>query len=120
MTWLAVFFGGGLGALLRFGTGKIMEKAIPGTFPLATLISNCISCAVFVMFITLVQPKLREDQVWPAFFLTGLCGGYSTFSAFSYETVRLFKENMHLAAGLNIFLNLFCCGIIFWVFLKKI
>jgi len=75
-------------------------------FPFGTLLSN-VSAGFFIgliigadMMTNAVSPKMK------LFFVTGLLGGLSTFSAFSLETVSLFTAGRYMACGLNICLNL--------------
>lgn len=120
MSWLLVFIGGGIGSLFRFGTGKLVSQFLPGLrFPLATLISNFISCLIFAGVMLYILPKVKDDYSFRVLLITGICGGFSTFSAFSFETFELFRQQQYLIAGINILANLLLCLFVFWLMLKN-
>ena len=107
MNWLLVFLGGGFGSITRFGISLII-KQLGWAFPLATLISN-VAASFIIGVLTALTMKgiLSDDQkmLWA----TGFCGGFSTFSTFSNETVHLFQNGNMLMAALNISLSIFLC-----------
>jgi CrcB protein len=80
--------GGGLGSMLRLGM-NIMIKPIH-MFPIATFSVNCIGSFLIGIFAGLA---LRENQPgWHVFFATGICGGFTTFSAFSLEGLQMIQQ----------------------------
>lgn len=86
---LFVAAGGGLGAALRFSVYLIIKT---NHFPLSTLLINIIGSFVLGMVMAL---GLRSSSLTPAFKLflaTGLCGGFTTFSAFSFENIILIEQ----------------------------
>ena len=107
MNWFLVFIGGGLGSLLRFGL-SILLKNTAGTFPVSTLVSNV--TASFIIGILAgwgLKNSLSEEYKW--LLATGFCGGFSTFSTFSNETVQLFQNGNGLNAFINIFISIALC-----------
>jgi fluoride exporter len=97
--------GGALGSGTRYLLGAaIQERAGPG-FPLGTLIVNVTGSLLlgfllrFALGGAAVSPEVR------LFLTTGFCGGYTTFSTFSYETVRLFEDGDYRRAVLYIALS---------------
>jgi CrcB protein len=88
---LAVFIGGGLGSLVRFGISKLVISGFEKINPISTLISNLISTAIlaFVLFLII---KNQPSDFMKLFFITGFCGGFSTFSTFSFELFELLKN----------------------------
>ncbi len=116
---MAVFIGGGLGSVLRFGISEIVRHYFSGNFPLATFISNLLSCFLLGLMVYYLNDKLQQQHLLKLLLVIGVCGGFSTFSSFSYETVTLFKDgNAMLAVANVLFSFLACFGIVFY-FLKN-
>lgn len=111
-----VFIGGGLGSLVRFGVSLLMLNYYRTLFPLATLLSNIFSCLVFGLAVFFLGEKFNTDVSLRLLILTGFCGGFSTFSAFSYETVQLIRMGNLEYAFANIAVSMIVCfGIIFFL-----
>lgn len=104
--FLLVFLGGGLGSIARYLLSKLFNAWQP-IFPFATLTANFLSCAVFGLIIILGTDKLNISPALKLLMLTGFCGGFSTYSSFTYETVELFKNGNTVLAFSNILLNFF-------------
>lgn len=89
MIGLAVFVGGGIGALLRWSVATTVARVAPGAFPWATLLVNVAGCFV----LGFLGQYFVERVAWPmplrVGLTTGFLGGLTTFSTFGYETVRL-------------------------------
>ncbi len=107
MNALLVFLGGGLGSVVRFGISLLIRN-FGWTFPLATLISNVTASFIIGVLTALTLKGILSDEqkmLWA----TGFCGGFSTFSTFSNETVHLFQSGNALTAALNMALSVFLC-----------
>lgn len=95
--WIYVFLGGGLGSMLRYGIGIYCSPS-NGEFPLGTFISNILACLILGFLIGL-QLKNNLQSQYTLLFATGFCGGFSTFSTFSGESLKLFQDQQY-ALGL--------------------
>lgn len=98
MTALWVALGGALGALLRYlGVAGVM-RAFGGGFPYGTLAVNVIGSLVMGVGAAIILEKTGGGRLW-AFLMTGVCGGFTTFSAFSLDAVFLMERGRGLAAA---------------------
>jgi len=104
MNILAVLIGGGIGSAARYMLSTFASQSAPGQFPLGTLIVNISGCFFIGLLFELFQnfvitPELR------LFIFTGFFGGFTTFSSFGLETVRLFQNGEYRIAFTNILFN---------------
>ena len=104
---LAVFFGGGVGSLLRYGVSHLLKGFSAQALPYATLTSNIISTALLGWIIYKVSPA--TNQTLYLFLAIGLCGGFSTFSTFSLETFQLLKNGQIVWAIANVAVSIVAC-----------
>lgn len=105
---LLVFIGGGAGSILRYGISKVLNPFYL-LFPYATLISNFLASLLLGFFIGFIEFRKDLAPTISALFLAGFCGGFSTFSTFSSESLNLYKSGNHLLFFLNILLNIILC-----------
>lgn len=105
---LPVAAGGALGALMRYWIGGAAQSALGPGFPFGTLFVNVTGCiAIGVLYVLLAE---RPDAgVWRAVLITGVLGAYTTFSAFSLETLQLLEAGEMLEASLNVLLSVGLC-----------
>ena len=89
MTPLLVFLGAGIGGVARYGIGRLIPSTVPA-IPWATLFVN-VSGSVLIMVIIAAAQAKGVSAAWQAFLTIGICGGYTTFSAFSAETLVLMQ-----------------------------
>ena len=116
-TYLWVGFGGGLGSMARLWITGAFGRWLGEAFPWGTLFINVTGSFAIGFVFTLTAADGRFP--WPvnsrSFFLAGICGGYTTFSAFSLQTLRLVHERQWLNAGLNVFGSVFACLVAVWL-----
>lgn len=86
---LAVGLGGALGAMLRYGVGTWLPRTDLGTWPLATLGVNVVGSAILGVVIGHAEQGGSLPDAMRLFLTVGLCGGFTTFSSFAYETTEL-------------------------------
>lgn len=88
---LFIFLGGGLGSVLRYWIGRHLNTAVNG-FPFGTFTVNVVGCLLIgiIMGLALKTSSLSENTL--LFLATGLCGGFTTFSAFAYENQVFLKS----------------------------
>jgi fluoride exporter len=102
MGYLIVFFGGGLGAALRHGVNLFSARALGTTFPYNTLFENVSGSLVMGALAAYFAFKGDASQHWRLFLTTGVLGGYTTFSAFSLDTVLLYERGQWALAASNV------------------
>ena len=116
--YLSIGLGSGLGGMARFWiSGLLAETRMGETFPLGTLAVNIIGSFLIGLIAVLTGPegRLAWSQRTVQFFMVGLCGGFTTFSAFSLQTLNLVREGENAAAVVNISLTLATCLLAVWL-----
>lgn len=104
MTWLAVALGGGLGAIARFVTDAGIKARAPRSWPLGTFAINVVGSCVLGLVSGLAMPS-----VWAPLLTTGFCGGFTTFSTASVETLTLLRARRGRTAGVYAASTLVSC-----------
>ena len=84
--------GSAIGGMLRFGIGKWMYGLYPHPFPYPTLIINIVGSFLIGLFYGLTMKTTSVSPAMALFLTSGICGGFTTFSAFSYENIVLLKN----------------------------
>jgi CrcB protein len=93
----AIAVGGALGSIARYAMTLIVHQRTSAAFPVGTLAVNLIGCLLIGMFIQMRMHGGKSTAV-DLFLTTGFCGGFTTFSTFSYETVDLLQHGLRLRA----------------------
>ena len=91
--FLLVGLGGCLGSMLRYAVSHIFRS---NHFPLATLVVNIIGSLIIGVIIGMSIKDLNFSQGWKLFLVTGICGGFTTFSAFSAENLQMLQNGKYL------------------------
>jgi len=91
--FLIVGLGGAVGSMLRYGVQKIFQVQTVATFPTGTLLVNIAGCFLIGILWSLVSRSLTLNDEMKLLLMTGFCGGFTTFSAFTLEGIGLLKEN---------------------------
>ncbi len=106
MVWVAL--GGSLGSVLRFFIVTVSGRLCPAAvFPYGTLLVNVFGCFIIGWIGTLAADKITLSAEMRVFLFTGILGGFTTFSAFGYETFYLFRTSQVHLALLNVLANCF-------------
>ena len=92
MSYLLVFFGGGLGATLRHVINLACARWIGTGFPWSTFIINVTGSTVMGLIAGYLAFKGEASQPWRLFLMTGILGGYTTFSAYSLDAALLYER----------------------------
>jgi CrcB protein len=117
MSYLWVAIGGALGSMARFWCSGFVAQTVGGTFPWGTMLVNVVGSFVIGFFGTLTGPDGRFLVAPDArtFVMVGFCGGYTTFSSFSLQTLALAQEGEWLQVGGNIVLSVVSCLLAVWL-----
>ena len=117
LDYLLVGLGGAIGTLGRFWLGGVISRLYGESFPWGTLVINVSGSFVITFFATLTSPEGRWAAAPRArmFFMTGICGGYTTFSSFSYQTLNLAMDGEWLFAGANTLGSVGLCLLAAWL-----
>ena len=87
---LLVGLGGGIGSMLRYLSQRMADKLYTIHFPWGTFSVNIIGCFLIGIFWGISFKSFETNENWKLFLMTGLCGGFTTFSAFTLEGIGLF------------------------------
>jgi fluoride exporter len=113
--WVAI--GSALGGVARYGCSGVAARLFGETFPWGTIIVNVIGSFVIGFFATLTGPdgRVYASSIVRQFVMLGVCGGYTTFSSFSLQTLNLMNDGEWLRAGGNVVVSVVCCMVAVWI-----
>lgn len=116
---LLIFLGGGLGSVSRFGISEFVRSIFSTSFPFGTLFSNILSCLILTLVVGVFSAKFDVNPAMKTLIVIGFCGGFSTFSTFSFETVELMHAGNIAWAMANILINVISCMALIYIFTKQ-
>ena len=90
--------GGGAGSIFRYLTSVFVGKCFQTAFPLATFITNILGCLIIGLLFGVFERYQMTNPDLKYLFVTGFCGGYTTFSTFAAENINLFQSENSLTA----------------------
>ncbi|HEX5112003.1 MAG TPA: fluoride efflux transporter CrcB [Saprospiraceae bacterium] len=108
---LIIGIGSFLGGIFRFGLSQLIQGKFISTFPYGTLGVNIIGCLVIGVVIALSERTVLSAE-WRLFLATGICGGFTTYSAFSGETFSMLRDGQFYTAAIYILSSLIL-GVLF-------
>lgn len=111
MSYLWIAAGAALGGMLRYYLSGVVLRFAGGIFPWGTLVVNVTGCLFIGFFAALAGPegRLIVPPHIRLFVMTGFCGGYTTFSTFGFETLRLVQDGEWMYAGWNVASSVAMC-----------
>ena len=117
LAYLWVAIGGALGSVSRFWLSGLIAGRFGETFPWGTLVINVTGSFVIGLLAAFTEPESRAlmSPAFRQFFMIGICGGYTTFSAFSLQTLNLVRDREWLYAGGYILLSVVLCLMAVWL-----
>jgi len=117
ITYLYIAIGSALGGMARYWCSGFVAERLGETFPWGTIFINIFGSFVIGFFATFSGPDSRYliSANMRQFVMVGLCGGYTTFSSFSLQTLNLIRNGEVAAAGANIGLSVLLCLVAVWL-----
>lgn len=119
MTYLWVAIGGAIGCLSRYWLSSFISSHLSENFPWGTLFCNVTGSLVIGILAAFAMPDSRLDSqsriFTTQFLMIGFCGGYTTFSSFSLQTLNLLRDREWFYSSANILLSVLLCMIAVWL-----
>jgi len=117
VTYIWIIVGGAIGTAARYAASSYIANAFGQTFPWGTILVNVTGSFIIGFFATLTGPDGRVLAPGDVrqFVMVGFCGGYTTFSSFSLQTLNLAQDGEFARAGLNIVLSVALCLFSVWL-----
>ena len=114
---ILIGLGSAIGGVVRYCCSELVAQYWIGSFPLGTLLVNLLGSFLIGILAALTAPGAIFDGsvIMRQLLMLGFCGGYTTFSAFSLQTLDLIREGSLILAGLNIGLSLLLCLVAVWI-----
>jgi CrcB protein len=117
MIYLWIALGSAIGGVARYWCSGVIANLIGATFPWGTLVVNVAGSFIIGFFATATSPDGRIFVGSDArqFVMSGICGGYTTFSSFSLQTLNLVRDGEMLLAGANVAGSVVMCLVAVWL-----
>jgi fluoride exporter len=117
MLYVFIALGGAIGSVLRYWLSTILDTRLNAAFPWGTLCVNVTGCIAIGLFANLTGTDGRHVGSLESrfFFMTGVCGGYTTFSSFSLQTLSLVREGDSLRAAAYVLSSVLLCLLGVWL-----
>ena len=109
--FVLVFIGGGVGSMLRYGISLIAVKWFKSHLAWGTISANIMASVLLAILIVFSSGEQPAPSWLKPLLLIGFCGGFSTFSTFSLETVTLVKAGHPFYALFNVLFSVVICGV---------
>ena len=114
MKLATVAAGGALGASLRYMAAALTHSVMGEDFPYGTMVVNIVGSLVIGYLLVLLPDSEESIPFLRLLLITGVLGGFTTYSAFSIETLQLIQDGHLTKAGLNVVLTLVLCFLAVW------
>ena len=114
-TFVLVFLGGGLGSASRYGVACLVNRFLTHHFPFATLAVNLLGCFAMGFLAGFLEGRVHLSHSVRPLLGVGFLGGFTTFSAFSVETMRLAHQKAWWAASFNVSASVVGCLSAVWL-----
>jgi CrcB protein len=117
LNYIVVGLGSAVGGVSRYWVSGLIANRFGQAFPWGTVIVNISGCFIIGFFNTFTgtEGRLLVPPAGRAFFMLGICGGYTTFSSFSLQTLNLANDGEWLQAGANILYSVVLCLVGVWL-----
>lgn len=109
LLYFSIALGGAIGASSRYCANQWIMQFFPGNFAYGTLVINVVGSLLIGVLMVLIQEKALLPQSFRPFLVTGILGAFTTFSAFSLETVNHFMAGEYLLAAIYIVASVVLC-----------
>ena len=113
--WIAI--GSAIGGVARYWCSGVAARLVGETFPWGTIAVNILGSFIIGFFATLTGPdgRVYVGSLGRQFVMIGICGGYTTFSSFSIQTLNLANDGEWFRACANIVVSVVCCLVAVWI-----